>query len=118
MAKTANGWKRELLCIIKKVIIMKKVGIIILCVVFSIIFPFFAQGYLNILFRDLFNPPGWIILQPHLRVISTLLCFAITYGIGYYLLKWAKSKKMAVYSSCYIDFPVVRMLGCIALFNN
>jgi len=72
---------------------MKKIGIIILCVVFSIIFPFFAQGYLNILFRDLFNPPEWIILQPHLRVISTLLCFAVTYGIGYHLLKWAKSKK-------------------------
>ena len=72
---------------------MKKASIIILCVVFSILFPFFTQGYLNTLFRDLFNPSGWIVLQPHLRVISTLLCFAITYGIGYYLLMWVKSRK-------------------------
>lgn len=72
---------------------MKKVGLIVLCVVFSILFPLFIQGPLNTLLRDMLNPPGWIVLQPHLRIVSTLLCFVTTYGIGYYLLKLAKSKK-------------------------
>lgn len=56
------------------------------CVVLSILIPLFVQYPLNVLFRDLFNQNGIIILKPHLRVISTLVCFAITYCIGVKLL--------------------------------
>lgn len=52
----------------------------------AIILPLFIQAPLNRLFRKLFNPPGWIVLQPPYRVQSTLLCFAITYIIGIILL--------------------------------
>ena len=64
-----------------------------LCVLVSLFMPIFIQSPLNFLFRDLFNPPGWNILQLHLRIISTILCFAITYGIGYYLLDKVKVKR-------------------------
>lgn len=56
------------------------------CVVLSILIPLFVQYPLNVLFRDLFNQNGSIILKPHLRVISTLVCFVITYYIGVKLL--------------------------------
>ena len=56
------------------------------CVVLSILIPLFVQYPLNVLFRDLFNQNGSIILKPHLRVISTLVCFVITYCIGVKLL--------------------------------
>ena len=49
------------------------------CVVLSILIPFFVQHPLNVLFRDLFNQNEGLILKPHLRVISTLTCFIITY---------------------------------------
>lgn len=56
------------------------------CVVLSILIPFFVQHPLNVLFRDLFNQNEGLILKPHLRVISTLTCFIITYYIGVKLL--------------------------------
>lgn len=57
------------------------------CFVLSILIPFFVQHPLNVLFRDLFNQNEGLILEPHLRVISTLFCFAITFYIGVKLLK-------------------------------
>ena len=66
---------------------------ITLCVLVSILLPLIIQSPLNRLFRNLYNPPGWIVLQPHLRVISTLLCIVITYGIGFYCLVLANSKR-------------------------
>ena len=69
---------------------------IVLCVVaavvVSLVMPCFIQSPLNVLFRDLFNPEGWIVLVPHLRVISTIVCFLMTYSIGLVLLYNAKSK--------------------------
>lgn len=67
--------------------------IIITCVLVSILLPLFIQYPLNVAIRDLYNPSGWIVLQPHLRVFSTLICFSITYGIGFYCLTSAKPKK-------------------------
>ena len=67
--------------------------IVTLCVLVSIILPIIIQSPLNRLFRNLYNPSGWIVLQPHLRVISTLLCIVITYGIGFWCLKLASSKR-------------------------
>ena len=72
---------------------MKKAIFVTLCVLVSLFMPIFIQSPLNFLFRDLFNQPGWNILQLHLRIISTILCFAITYGIGYYLLDKVKVKR-------------------------
>ena len=72
---------------------MKKAVLVTLCVLVSLLIPGFIQSPLNFLFRDLFNPPECKILLPYLRVISTILCFAITYGIGYYLLYKSKSKR-------------------------
>mgnify|MGYP003295448402 CR=1 len=67
--------------------------IVILAILISILLPLLIQSPLNTLFRDLFNPSGWIVLKPHLRVISTLLCFSVTYGVGLYLLILLKSKR-------------------------
>lgn len=67
--------------------------IVTLCVLVSILLPLIIQSPLNRLFRNLYNPPEWIVLQPHLRVISTLICFIITYGIGFYCLISANLKR-------------------------
>lgn len=67
--------------------------LVTLCVFVSIVLPLTIQSPLNRLFRNLYNPPGWIVLQPDLRIISTVLCIVITYGIGFYCLILAKSKR-------------------------
>lgn len=71
---------------------MKRSYKITSCVVLSIFLPVFIQVPLNFLFRDLFNPSGCIILKPNLRIISALLCFMITYIIGFFILRNAKAK--------------------------
>lgn len=69
-----------------------KIIIVIICVFISLLLPLIIQSPLNRLLRNLYNPSGWIVLLPHLRVISTLICFFITYVIGFSLLILAKSR--------------------------
>jgi len=71
---------------------MKRSLIITACVVLSILLPVIIQVPLNFLLRDLTNPHGSIILKPNIRIISTLLCFIITYVVGFFLLRNAKAK--------------------------
>lgn len=71
---------------------LKKV-FILLSVVISITFPILIQSSLNTLLRDLFNPEGWIILIPSLRILSTLICLTITYVPSLFLLIKANSSK-------------------------
>ena len=63
------------------------------CVIVSILLPIIIQGPINTLFRDLFNPPGWNILKPNLRVISTLVCYFINICVGFSCLALAKAEK-------------------------
>lgn len=68
----------------------KKTICIILCVIVSIVLPILIQSHLNYMFRGWFNPPGWIVLQPHLRIMSTFVCFLITYFPSLFLLRYGK----------------------------
>lgn len=69
-----------------------KALLITICVVISLTTPFFIQWDLNVLFRDLYNPEGCIVLIPELRIESTLTCFRITYILGVFFLYKAESK--------------------------
>lgn len=51
------------------------------------------QGQLNVIFRNLFNPQGCIILIPELRVVSTLVCYGIAAAAGGTLLRIARIHK-------------------------
>jgi len=63
-----------------------KVIFLIMTIIAALLTPVLLQGHLNVIFRDLFNPPGCIILVPELRVVSTLVCYAITTAAGGFLL--------------------------------
>lgn len=65
---------------------------ILRCVIVSLVLPMLIQDPLNRIFRDLFNPEGWNILQPQYRVISTLICIVITYITGRPLLVKANAQ--------------------------
>lgn len=64
---------------------------IVFCVFISLVWPIFLQSYLNMLFRDLFNPEGWIVLQLKYRIWSMVTCMVIMYGLGFFLLRLARS---------------------------
>ena len=110
-----DGGKSNKVLLIRSCQSMKKTALIVLCVLASLMIPIFIQSPLNFLFRDLFNPPDWIILQPHLRVISTILCFAITYGTGYYLLNRAKSKKWLFVLHAVLTFLWCGLIALLAM---
>lgn len=63
-----------------------KVVFLVMTIIAALLTPVLLQGHLNVIFRDLFNPPGCIILVPELRVVSTLVCYAITTVAGGFLL--------------------------------
>lgn len=64
---------------------------IVVCVWLSLVLPIFLQPFLNGLFRTLFNPEGWTVLQFQYRVWSMVTCMVIMYGIGFFLLRLARS---------------------------
>ena len=70
-----------------------KVVFLIMTVVVALLTPVLLQGHLNVLFRDLFNPSGWIVLVPGLRVVSTLVCYGITAAAGRLLLRISGIRK-------------------------
>ncbi len=86
----------------------RNVWLIVLCVFISILLPIFIQHPINVVFRDLFNPPGWKYLISNLRVISTLVCFAITCGIGIICLRFAKTKRWL-----FILHAILTFLWCV-----
>ena len=92
----------------KEVFLKNKDIIIVIVVIISIFAPFFIQGHINTLFRDVFNPSGCIVLKPYLRVISTLVCFFIVYGIGLYLLMLVKSRRLL-----FILHAILTFLWCV-----
>ena len=63
-----------------------KVVLLIMTIIAALLTPVLLQGHLNVIFRNLFNPPGWIVLVPGLRVVSTLVCYGITAAAGGFLL--------------------------------
>lgn len=70
-----------------------KVFLLIMTIMVALLTPVLLQGHLNVIFRDLFNPEGCIILTPGLRVVSTLACYAITAAAGGALLRISKIHK-------------------------
>ena len=70
-----------------------KVVLLIMTVMLALLTPVLLQGHLNVIFRDLFNPPGWIVLVPGLRVVSTLVCYGIAAAAGGTLLRIARIHK-------------------------
>ena len=70
-----------------------KVVLLIMTILVALLTPVLLQGHLNVLFRDLFNPPGWIVLVPGLRVVSTLVCYGIAAAAGGTLLRIARIHK-------------------------
>ena len=70
-----------------------KVVLLIMTILVTLLTPVLLQGHLNVIFRDLFNPEGCIILTPELRVVSTLVCYAITAAAGGALLHIARMRK-------------------------
>lgn len=63
-----------------------KVVLLTMSIMVALLTPVLLQGHLNVIFRNLFNPPGWIVLVPGLRVVSTLVCYGITAAAGGFLL--------------------------------
>jgi hypothetical protein len=70
-----------------------KAVFLIMTIVTALLVPVLLQGHLNVLFRDLFNPSGWIVLVPGLRVVSTLVCYGIAAAAGGALLRIARIHK-------------------------
>ena len=66
---------------------------LIMTIVAALLVPVLLQYKLNVLFRDLFNPPDCIILVPGLRVVSTLVCYGITAVAGGLLLHFSGIRK-------------------------
>lgn len=71
----------------------KKALLLVATIVAALLVPVFLQGHLNVIFRDLFNPPGWIVLVPVLRVMSTLVCYGLTAAAGWALLRLSRIRK-------------------------
>ena len=96
---------------------MPKKVFFLISVVISIAFPVLIQFSLNTLLRDLFNPAGCIILTPNLRILSTLICFTITYVPSLFLLIKANSSKwlyIAHAICCFLWTTFVAMICFIA----
>ena len=70
-----------------------KVLLLIMTIMVALFTPVLLQGHLNVIFRDLFNPEGCIVLIPELRVVSTLVCYAITAAAGGTLLHISRIHK-------------------------
>lgn len=70
-----------------------KTLLIVLCVLDALVLPLFIQHPLNVLFRDLLNPDGWMILQPRFRIMSTIVCLLITYASSLLFLILSKPPK-------------------------
>lgn len=70
-----------------------KAVFLIMTVMVALLTPVLLQYPLNVLFRDLFNPAGCIILVPGLRVMSTLVCYAIAAAAGWALLRISGIRK-------------------------
>lgn len=70
-----------------------KVVLPIMTILVALFTPVLLQGHLNVILRDLFNPEGCIILTPGLRVVSTLVCYAITAATGGALLHISRIPK-------------------------
>lgn len=64
---------------------------IVVCVCLSLVLPIFLQPFLNTVFRALFTPEGWNVLQFQYRVWSMVTCMAIIYGAGFCFLKKSRS---------------------------
>lgn len=71
----------------------KKALLLVATIVAALFVPVLLQYPLNVLFRDLFNPAGCIILVPGLRVVSTLVCYGIAAAAGGTLLRIARIHK-------------------------
>ncbi len=70
-----------------------KAVFLIMTIVTALLVPVLLQGHLNVIFRNLFNPSGWIVLVPGLRVVSTLVCYGIAAAAGGTLLRIARIHK-------------------------
>lgn len=70
-----------------------KAALLIMTVVVALLTPVLLQGHLNVIFRNLFNPSGCIVLVPGLRVASTLVCYGIAAAAGGTLLRIARIHK-------------------------
>ena len=70
-----------------------KVVLLTMTILVALLTPVLLQGHLNVIFRNLFNPPGWIVLVPGLRVVSTLVCYGIAAAAGGTLLRIARIHK-------------------------
>lgn len=71
----------------------KKALLLIATIVAALLVPVLLQYPLNVLFRDLFNPAGCVILVPGLRVMSTLVCYGLTAAAGRLLLRISGIRK-------------------------
>ena len=70
-----------------------KVALLIMTILVALFTPVLLQGHLNVIFRDLFNSEGWIVLIPELRVVSTSVCYANTAAAGWTLLRISRIHK-------------------------
>jgi len=84
--------------------------LILLSMLLYVKIPLYIQEPLNNQFKDWFSPPGSIIISLHLRVISTLVCFVITYIPVFIILKFAKATK-----TLHILFLICTFLSCVII---
>lgn len=84
--------------------VIKETILIFLGVILNIKLPLYILEPLNNQFRDWFNPPGSIVIKPHLRVISALVCFVITSIPVFILLRYGKATKTLHIIALIINF--------------
>ena len=70
-----------------------KVVLLIMTIVVALLIPVLLQVHPNVIFRNLFNPQGCIVLVPGLRVMSTLVCYGLTAAAGRLLLRISGIRK-------------------------
>lgn len=56
------------------------------CIVLSILLPLFIQDALNSVVRDFLEFIGLLVEKPYRHLIGAILCFCITYYIGFLIL--------------------------------
>ena len=97
-----------------------KVVLLTMTILVALLTPVLLQGHLNVIFRNLFNPSGWIVLVPGLRVVSTLVCYGIAAAAGGTLLRIARKNTQALAYRSFLcaDVPLDRLCGRSIIFSH
>ena len=95
-----------------------KVVLLIMTIIAALLTPVLLQGHLNVLFRDLFNPSGWIVLVPvaggeHFGVLWHCRCRRRDFAPHR-----KNTQALAYRSFLCVDIPLDRLGGSGIIFGH